>query len=98
MANPTQFERLTESVEECNQWRRDCPREPIDLSGATLVDITLAWAISRRSISRTLIFPVAIQHWEEATDKGAARERQMRDEIEAQRVQIVKLTQQLASR
>jgi uncharacterized protein YjbI with pentapeptide repeats len=44
MANPTQLERLTESVEEWNQWRLECPTEPIDLSGAKLADITLSWA------------------------------------------------------
>jgi hypothetical protein len=37
-----------------------------------------------------------IKHWEEATDKPAAKERQMREEIEAQRAEIDKLNRQLA--
>jgi uncharacterized protein YjbI with pentapeptide repeats len=37
-----------------------------------------------------------IKHWEEATDKAAAKERQMREEIEAQRAEIAKLNRQLA--
>jgi hypothetical protein len=37
-----------------------------------------------------------IKHWEEATDKPAAKERQMREEIEAQRAEIAKLNRQLA--
>ena len=37
-----------------------------------------------------------IKRWEEATDKAAAKERQMREEIEAQRAEIAKLNQQLA--
>ena len=37
-----------------------------------------------------------IKHWEEATDKAAVKERQMREEIEAQRAEIAKLNRQLA--
>ena len=37
-----------------------------------------------------------IKHWEESTDKAAAKERQMREENEAQRAEIAKLKQQLA--
>ena len=37
-----------------------------------------------------------IEHWEESTDKAAAKERQMREENEAQRSEISKLKQQLA--
>jgi hypothetical protein len=37
-----------------------------------------------------------IKQWEEATDKAAAKERQMREEIEAQRAEIAKLNRQLA--
>jgi hypothetical protein len=39
-----------------------------------------------------------ITQWEQATDKAAANERQLRDELEAQRAEIAKLTQQLATR
>ena len=38
----------------------------------------------------------SIKHWEEATDKAAAKERQMREEMEAQRAEIAKLNQQIA--
>jgi uncharacterized protein YjbI with pentapeptide repeats len=38
-----------------------------------------------------------IKYWEEATDKAAAKERQMREEIESQRAQIARLNQQLAA-
>ena len=37
-----------------------------------------------------------IERWEQASDKAAAKERQMREEIEAQRAEIAKLTRQLA--
>jgi uncharacterized protein YjbI with pentapeptide repeats len=37
-----------------------------------------------------------ITHWEESTDKAAAKERQMREENEAQRAEIARLKQQLA--
>ena len=37
-----------------------------------------------------------IKHWQEATDKAAAKEGQMREEIAAQRAEIAKLNQQLA--
>ncbi len=37
-----------------------------------------------------------IKHWEESTDKAAAKEHQMREKIEAQRAEIAKLHQQLA--
>jgi predicted RNase H-like nuclease (RuvC/YqgF family) len=36
------------------------------------------------------------KHWEEASDKAAAKERQLREEIEAQRAEIAKLNRQLA--
>ena len=37
-----------------------------------------------------------IKQWEEATDKAAVKERQMREEIEAKRAEIAKLNRQLA--
>ena len=50
----------------------------------------------RRAKNAAHQFLTVRKHWQEATDKPAAKERQMREEIEAQRAEIAKLNRQLA--